>query len=138
MPPPPLNVDPPNNLPLIRPNVPPPVANRNQVIVPENNGQNSAPPAIRNLAPQAQPQEFDDLADFIAYRDAENYVEPETDIIPFETYARQNNVESVTKRIIRPKFIAPILARSKCAHKLFAARNALPPLIQAQVEALCM
>jgi hypothetical protein len=87
------------------------------------------------MAPQAQ--EFDDLAEFIAYRDSENYVEPETDIIPFENYARQN-VESVSKKIIRPKFTAPILARSKCAQKLCAARNALPPHIQAQVEALCV
>ena len=78
---------------LIRPNAPPPVANRNQVMVPVNNGQNLAPPAVRNMAPQGEPAEFDDLAEFIAYRDAENYVEPETDIIPFENYARQN-VES--------------------------------------------
>ena len=84
VPPPPINADPPNNLPLLRPNAPPPVVNQNQVIAPENNGQNLAHPAVRNMAPQHEPEEFDDLTDFLAYRDSENYVEPETDIIPFE------------------------------------------------------
>ena len=89
------------------------------------------------MATQDEREEFDNLTDFLAYRDSQNYVEPETDIIPFENYARQN-VNSVPKKIIRPKFNATILARSKCAQKLFAARSALPPLIQAQVEALCV